>query len=282
MHLIKILLFLLLSTIPAQADPAGLMLPGVYSEANDISGWLVSEKLDGVRGYWDGRQLWSKNGTLLQPPAAFVDGLPDFALEGELWGGRATFEQTAATVLRQQAHDGWLQLRFGIFDVPAAAGGFTQRIEQAQAWLTAHPSRYAFVIPQVVIRDRAHLRQELQRIEQLGGEGLVVRDPHALYTAGRSTQILKVKEFQDAEAVVIAHLPGRGRNAGRLGSLLAELPDGTRFKIGTGFSDAERSNPPPPGTIITFRHHGYFRSGIPRFPSFLRIRQDKDLSLSHR
>lgn len=266
--------------IPAasvQGASQGMMLPGVYAEGDDVVGWLFSEKLDGVRGYWDGEKLWSKNGKSFQPPAAFVRGLPDFALEGEIWGGRGTFEKTLSIVLQEEPHDGWLQLKFAIFDVPRAPGAFTLRLEKAQSWFVDHPSPYAFVIAQMPVRHAAHLQEELQRVQELGGEGLIVRDPGALYTGGRSTQILKVKEFQDAEAVVIEHLPGQGRNLGRLGALLVELPNGTRFKIGTGFTDAERNNPPQLGEVITFKYFGYHQSGIPRFPSFLRIRRDKDL-----
>lgn len=259
------------------AAPGPMMLPQTDAGDQDITGWLFSEKLDGVRGYWDGRQLWSKNGTLFHPPTEFIAGLPDFPLEGELWGGRGAFEKTVSTVLRQQAHGGWLELKFAVFDVPAAAGGFTDRIEKARTWFAAHPSPWAFVIPQHPVRDRAHLRQELRRVEARGGEGLIVRAPDALYAAGRSAQILKVKTFHDAEAVVVEHLPGSGRNRGRLGALLVELPGGMRFRIGTGFSDAERENPPPRGAVITFRYHGFHSSGIPRFPSFLRTRVDQDL-----
>ncbi len=257
--------------------PTAMMLPRVDAGQEDVAGWLMSEKLDGVRGYWDGKRLWSKNGKLFHPPAAFVAGLPGFALEGELWGGRGTFEQTVGIVLEQQPHDGWLQLQFAVFDVPATDGGFTRRIEQAESWFAAHPSPYAAVIPQVPVRDRAHLRQELERITALGGEGLIVRKPEAFYAAGRSAQILKVKDFDDAEAVVVGHIAGEGRNAGRLGSLLVELEDGTRFRIGTGFSDGERDNPPPLGAVITFKHTGFYQSGIPKFPSFLRIRRDTNL-----
>jgi DNA ligase-1 len=280
--LVKVLgvLLLICRLIPsayAQSPPVEPMLPGVYSEGRDITGWLISEKLDGVRGYWDGRQLWSKNGKRFHPPAEFVGGLPDFALEGELWGGRGTFENTVSIVLREEPHDGWLQLKFAVFDVPTVTGDFTRRLAKALDWFAEHPSPYAFVIPQLPVLHGEQLQQELRRVEQQGGEGLIVRDPGALYTGGRSTQVLKVKEFQDAEAVVVGHLPGRGKNLGRLGALLVELPDGTRFKIGTGFSDEERMNPPALGEVITFKYFGYHGSGIPRFASFLRIRRDKDL-----
>ena len=259
------------------AQAAEIMLPQVYSPNIDISGWLMSEKLDGVRGYWDGQQLFSKNGKKLSPPAEFVQGLPPFPIEGELWGGRGTFEKTVSTVNKQYPHSGWLQLKFAIFDVPIPSQDFVDRIEKARQWFTQHPSHYAFVISQIPISDPIDLQRELQRIEALGGEGLVVRTPDGLYKAGRSTEILKVKNYQDAEATVVAHLPGKGKNKGRLGALLVELHDGTRFKIGSGFSDAEREFPPPVGTMVTFKFYGRYNSGIPKFPSYLRIRKDADL-----
>lgn len=267
---------LLLSAVAAVAA-TGPMLPEVYEGQVDVSGWLMSEKLDGVRGAWDGRQLRSKNGHLFHPPAPFIRDLPPFPLEGELWGGRGSFEQTVATVAREHPHGGWLQLKFAIFDVPQAPGAFTDRLARARKWFASHPSPYAFIIPKIPVRDRDHLQQELRRIEAHGGEGLIVRKPDALYAAGRSPEILKVKSYEDAEATVVAHLPGQGRNEGRLGSLLVELEDGTRFRIGTGFSDAERESPPPVGAVITFKHYGKYRSGIPKFPSFMRIRRDEGL-----
>ncbi len=261
----------------AAAGAAELMLPQVYSEQVDVSGWLMSEKLDGVRGYWDGKQLLTKNGNRLFPPLAFIRDLPPFPLEGELWFGRDSFGQTMMIVKKQQPHDGWRKLKFAIFDVPQAAGGFSERLAKARDWFAAQPSAYAFVIAQIPVRDPAHLQQELQRIERLGGEGLIVRRPDALYVAGRSAEILKVKNYQDAEARVLAHLPGKGRNRGRLGSLLVALEDGKQFKLGSGFSDEQRESPPPVGALVTFKYYGRYRSGIPKFPSFMRIRQDRNL-----
>ena len=221
--------------------------------------------------------LSGKNGKKFNPPAAFIRGLPPFPLEGELWGGRESFEQTVSIVGKKHSHNGWLQLKFAIFDVPEAGGGFTDRIAQASDWFAKHPSPYAFIILQTKVRNHAQLEQELQRIEKLGGEGLIVRKPDAHYKAGRSAEILKVKNYQDAEATVVAHLPGKGRNKGRLGSILVELDDGRQCKIGGGFTDAERESPPPVGAVITFKFYGRYQSGVPKFPSFLRIRQDYGL-----
>ena len=254
-----------------------VMLPQVYSPETDVSGWLMSEKYDGVRGYWNGHQLLSKNGKKFYPPVKFIQGLPPYPMEGELWGGRGTFETTVSIVNKQYPNSGWLRLKFAIFDVPLSSQGFLDRIEKARLWFTEHPSPYAFVISQIPVTTQTHLQNELQRIEELGGEGLIVRKPDALYKAGRSTEILKVKNYQDAEAIVVEHLPGKGKYKGRMGALLVELDDGTRFRIGGGFSDIEREFPPPVGALVTFKYYGYYNSGIPKFPSYLRIRKDADL-----
>ena len=277
----KIILWLLLLNCcwAMNGHALEIMLPQVYTDGIDVTGWLMSEKLDGVRGYWDGKQLLSKNGNPFHPPAAFTRNFPPFALEGEIWGGRRTFEKTVSIVKKQQPHDGWLELQFAIFDVPQATGGFTRRLQKAKDWFADHPSQFAFVIPQETIKDNGQLKTVLLRVEKSGGEGLIVRKPDTLYANGRSRDILKVKNFFDMEAVVIAHIEGKGRNRGRLGSLLVELPKNKtiRFKIGTGFSDEERDSPPPVGSIITFKYYGFYESGLPRFPSFLRIRTDTSL-----
>ncbi|WP_084211774.1 DNA ligase [Geoalkalibacter subterraneus] len=275
--MIGLLLFFLEAAPSFASSAGGQMLPRTYTEQVDVTGWLMSEKLDGVRGRWDGRRLWSKNGHLFHPPEEFIRGLPDFPLDGEIWGGRGTFGETAAVVQRSRDDEGWLQLKFAVFDVPEAGTDFFQRIARAEKWFAAHPSDYAFVLSQKIVQNRDHLQEELRRVEGLGGEGLMVRRPDAFYRVGRSAGILKVKSFQDAEAAVVAHIPGSGRNRGRLGSLRVELDNGIQFRIGSGFSDAQRENPPPIGAVVTFKHYGFYPSGIPKFPSFLRVRKDQDL-----
>lgn len=164
-----------------------------------------------------------------------------------------------------------------IFDVPAAEGSFRTRLEHAAEWFSVNPATYARLIEQIVVEDSAHLSRQLDIVEGLGGEGLIVRDPEAKYTSGRSDSILKVKRFQDAEAMVIGYVPGRGRNVGRLGALVVRSPDGTEFKIGSGFTDAERQSPPDIGSEITYKYYGFHASGIPRFPVYVRIRSDNHL-----
>ena len=266
---------LLFFILACQSQALDLMLPQVYEEGIDLSGWLMSEKLDGVRGYWDGRRLLSKNGLAFYPPETFTRNFPAFAIEGEIWGGRNTFEKTISIVKQQHPHEGWLKLKFAVFDVPKAPGEFEERLKKAHDWFAQHPTPYAFVIPHQPVNSQEHLSTELNRIENLGGEGIILRKRESLYASGRSDDILKVKNHYDMEAIVIEHLPGEGRNKGRMGALLVELPEnGVRFKIGSGFSDEVRNHPPPVGSLITFKYYGFYASGIPKFPSFMRIREN--------
>ncbi len=268
----KLIALLLFATcfLPQSGWAIEVMQPLVYKEGSDLSGWLMSEKLDGVRAYWDGKRLMSKNGVQFNPPETFTKNFPNFEVEGELWAGRNTFEKTISIVMQKDAHVGWLELKFAIFDAPKVSGGFEDRLNKAKLWFGRHPSEFAFIIEHKPATSDEYLQNELKMIENVGGEGIILRRSGSPYTYGRSKDVLKLKSYSDMEAVVVGHLGGEGRNAGRMGALLVELPhDKTRFKIGSGFSDEVRENPPPVGTVITLKHYGFYKSGIPKYPSYL-------------
>jgi len=252
-----------------------LLLAERWGSDLDLAGWWMSEKLDGVRAYWDGRQFRSRQGNLYHAPDWFVTGLPDLPLDGELWIDRKKFQRTTSIVRRQDKSDHWKEIRFLVFDAPAMPDPFEERL----AFVTDHLQRralpYARALSHELCRSLDHLRQELARVEALGGEGLMLRQPGSRYEVGRSTTLLKVKNFHDAEARVVGHLEGKGRHKGRLGALEVELPDGTRFSVGTGFSDVERGNPPPVGSVIIFRYQELSEGGVPRFPSYVGVHTPK-------
>lgn len=255
----------------AEPQPAPAMLAQVWQPGMAVQGWWMSEKLDGVRGYWTGARLVSRAGNVFAAPEWFTENFPPVPLDGELWVGRQKFSDVVSIVRRTAPHDSWKSVRYMIFDAPQAEGGFERRLDFAREWFRGHPNPYATVIEHEVCNSEDHLRKRLAEVEALGGEGLILRRPASAYTVGRSAAILKVKTFQEAEAVVLEHLPGSGRNAGRMGSLRVETADGVRFAIGTGFTDAERDDPPPVGSTVQFKHQGFTKAGIPRFASFLRI-----------
>ncbi len=275
-----------LTALPVMANPsspktpsfavvdrqAPVMLAQRWDQKSDINGWWMSEKLDGVRGYWTGQELISRSGNPFYAPDWFTRNFPATPLDGELWLGRQHFSELVSIVRRKVPDAGWKRVRYLIFDAPDVEGGFEKRLAYARFWFQQHENPYAKLLEQQICENEAHLRRRLRQIESLGGEGIMLRKPNSPYEVGRSYNLLKVKTYEDAEASVIGHLPGAGKHAGRLGALLVELPNGIRFAIGTGFSDRERESPPPVGSIVTFKYYGFHKSGIPRFASFLRIR----------
>ena len=262
------------SPTPARAEAPRFLLANSYRADLNLAHYVVSEKLDGVRAQWDGRQLLSRNGNAFAAPLWFVAGYPPVRLDGELWGGRGSFEQTSGIVRRAKPHEGWRNIRFMVFDAPAAEGDFTSRLRHLRALVESADNEHLQWLAHRPIENRAGLLQQLEQTVAAGGEGLMLRRRDALYRSGRSDDLIKLKLFEDDEAVVIMHHAGKGKYAAMMGSITVERADGTRFKIGTGFSDRERSAPPPPGATVTYRFQGLTNSGLPRFPVFHRIRDD--------
>ncbi len=251
-----------------------LLLAHSWENDVDLTDWWMSEKLDGVRAYWDGKRFWSRLGNEFFAPAWFIAGLPDFPLDGELFGGRKRFQRTVSIVRRQDRSDDWKELVFVAFDAPSVDAPFEGRLEHCRKWMEDAKPAYAKWHLHERCKGTAHLRAELERVEGLGGEGLMLRKPGSRYEAGRSHTLLKVKSFKDDEARVVGHVPGAGRHKGRLGALEVELRNGKRFSVGTGLSDAEREAPPAVGTVITFRYQELSDDGVPRFPSYVGVRID--------
>jgi DNA ligase-1 len=251
-----------------------VLLAESWDRLLDPTGWWMSEKLDGVRAYWDGKQFLSRQNNRYHAPDWFVEGLPDVHLDGELWLARKAFQRAVSIARRQDKPDLWRELRYVVFDAPKAANAFEDRLAFCRELVVKKKPPFVLAHEHTLCQGKEHLLSELARIEALGGEGLMLRQPKSAYVAGRSMTLLKVKSFLDAEARVIGHEPGKGRHKGRMGALLVELPNGKRFSVGTGFSDAERERPPALGVVITFRYQELTDAGIPRFPSFLRVRED--------
>jgi DNA ligase 1 len=260
-------------TPPSQ--PPALMLSGVYRLGIPLQAYWLSEKYDGLRGFWDGQRLLTRGGQVVQAPSWFTAGWPTEPMDGELWAGRGQFEQALSTVRQQTPNDAaWRSIRFMVFDLPAHGGPFSERIaayhhrvqQLAQPWVQA--------VAQEKVHSHTELMARLDRMVLDGGEGLMLHWGDALYRALRSDDLLKVKTHEDAEALVVGHVPGQGKYLGQMGALRVQTTDGRQFRLGTGFTDAQRQNPPAVGTWVTYRFRGLHASGLPRFASFLRVRTD--------
>jgi DNA ligase-1 len=246
-------------------------------EALDLAGYWVSEKLDGVRAYWNGKELVTRSGHAIAAPAWFTAGWPWTPMDGELWGGRGTFERTSGIVRRQEGPaEAWRTLTYHVFDLPSDPGTFDQRVQHMRDLIESASVASLALVEQERVSDLAQLKARLAHVEARGGEGLMLHRGASRYVAGRTDDLLKFKSFDDAEAKVIGYVPGSGKYAGMLGAIIVERADGARFKIGSGFSDAERRAPPPLGSWITYAYNGLTESGLPRFARFLRRRlEDK-------
>jgi DNA ligase-1 len=254
------------------APPA--LLANVANLDIDPTPYLVSEKYDGVRAIWDGKSLRSRSGNAFHAPAWFLAKLPPQKLDGELWLGRGQFEQLSGFVRKTTPRDDeWRQLKYMIFELPDAPGTFAERYEQIKRVVAQASFPQLAAVEQFRLPDNAALKRKLADIVRAGGEGLMLHLADAPYLTGRSDALLKLKPLNDAEATVIGHVPGKGKYTGKLGALQVELPDGKRFLIGTGFTDAVRANPPALGTLVTFTYRGLTKNGLPRFASYLRVRE---------
>ncbi|SFV74859.1 DNA ligase (ATP) [hydrothermal vent metagenome] len=244
-----------------------LLLLKVYKDQN-ISGWVMSEKLDGIRAYWDGKHLMSRGGKIIHAPWWFLQEYPPFAIDGELWSKRGDFENISSIVRDKVPGKKWKEIKHYIFEVPNAKGNLFERLAKVKPY----EGKYIKIIPQKYVKNKQELQQFLKHIEKLGGEGVVVRDPNAPYIAKRTNKALKVKSFLDTECKVVGYTQGKGKYEGLVGALKCQLPNGILFKIGSGLSKKERQTPPKIGSIVTFKYKELTKYGKPKFPIFLRTR----------
>ncbi|WP_207819353.1 DNA ligase [Parashewanella curva] len=261
--------FLLFSSLVSAKE---LQLASKFKLTEPVSEYLVSEKYDGVRGRWDGYKMWTRAGNLINLPPAFTQDFPKEPLDGELWIAREKFEQISALVrTKVTSVEDWKNVRFMVFDVPTHKGTFEERYQYAVSQLS-DLSPYLIVIEQTSFETKAQLDDALNALVSHGAEGLMLHKKASLYQNGRNPDLMKLKLYSDAEAKVIAHIEGKGKFKGMMGAILVEMPNGKRFKIGSGFSNQQRKNPPKIGSIITYKYYGFTQKRTPRFASFLRER----------
>ena len=248
---------LLAKTAPASIDPAG---------------YLVSEKLDGVRALWDGKVLRFRSGRVIAAPQWFTDKLPDTPLDGELWIARGQFDTLSGTVRKVKPVDAeWQKVNFMVFELPAGSGDFKDRALALESIVNTVAWPQLQAIEQTAIANRATLQAKLDDVVQGGGEGLMLHLASSPLSTGRSDVLLKLKPVQDAEAIVVGYLAGKGKYVGMTGALAVKSADGQRFDLGTGLSDAQRKTPPAIGSKVTYTYRDVTPSGKPRFASFLRV-----------
>ncbi len=271
-YVLLLIALLLAPPVSSQAAEAMLLLK-TWQPGRPVQGWLMSEKLDGVRARWDGHYLVSRGGHIFAAPDWFTEGFPPFALDGELWSRRGDFEHIVSIVRKKTPHAGWKQLTYQIFEVPDQPGGLLQRLKVLRSYLSRHPNQRIHIIEQKRCRGQAHLQAWLRQLVGQGAEGVVVRNPATPYRTGRSNESLKVKPYRDAECEVVGYKAGKGKFKGLTGALRCRMDNGGVINIGSGLNQRLRTRPPALGQIITFKYYGLTKHGKPRHPVFLRLWQ---------
>jgi DNA ligase-1 len=270
MKIIKfIIVFTILSTASFATKP-DLFLLKKYHKNQDVKGWVMSEKLDGIRGFWNGKNLITRGGKALNPPKYFLKNYPPFAIDGELWTKRGDFENISSIVRSKDSGIRWNKITHNIFEVPNQSGNFTNRMAIFKKYLQKNPSKFIKIIKQTQIKDKQHLDDFLQNIIKLNGEGVVLRDPTKSYKTGRLPSALKFKKYFDTECVITKILKGKGKFSQKMGSVKCQLKNKDIVTIGSGFSDFERDNPPKIGSQITFKYYGKTKKNKYKYPVFLR------------
>ncbi|MFT5835342.1 MAG: DNA ligase-1 [Sulfurimonas sp.] len=266
----QFLLILLFTSLFAQnevsLDKPELFLLNNYTQDKNITSWYMSEKLDGVRAYWDGEKLISRAGKVFAAPSFFTKDFPKYKLDGELWSKRGDFSKISSIVNKKRPHNGWKNVTYNIFEVPEIKGNLIQRLKNVKT------SKYVKVIKQIKVKDKKHLDNFLESVEKKNGEGVVVRDGSLNYYTGRDNNSLKVKSYIDAECEVVGYNKGNGKFKNAVGSLSCRMKNNKVLKIGSGLNNKQREEPPKIGAIITFKYYGLTSKGNPRFPVFLHER----------
>ncbi|KAF9158712.1 hypothetical protein DFQ26_007311 [Actinomortierella ambigua] len=272
------------------SDAQRVMLAQSWSEDDDPTGYWMAEKLDGVRAYFDGKDFYSRAGNKFTVPDWFSEHLPkDQPLDGELWLGRGQFQNCISIVKNQKAQraDEWKEITYLVFDAPKLNLVYEKRLEHLRTIMPLYGKDsldtsslntkippFARLVPVQRCHSKAHLLKELENVQNLGGEGIMLRSPRSRYEFKRSKTLLKVKSFFDEEAIVVSHNRGTGKHSHRMGCLNVKTPDGRTFSVGTGFTDAQREKPPKIGSVITYKFQELSTRLTPRFPSFVGERID--------
>jgi DNA ligase 1 len=266
----KVIFLLFLFFLSPHLVSLELQKAKLFNYTQNIDNWLMSEKLDGIRAYWDGKELKTRQGNKIFVPQWFTKNFPPFELDGELWSQQIDFENIQSIVLSQSENQKWKQITYNIFEVPNSNGDFIQRLKKVQQWFLDNKNNYVHIIPQKICQNIQELEDFLHEVTLKKGEGVMLKNPNALYEKGLSNSLLKVKKFEDMEGKVIAY----NYKKEKFKSLVVQLPNQVTFNLGNGFTQEERQTPPVVGSLVTFKYYGLTKNGKPKFASFLHERKD--------
>jgi len=237
-----------------------LMLAKIWKE-EDPTGWWISEKLDGIRAFWDGSKFYTKLGNEIWVPKFITNSLPKIALDGEFWMGRGRFDQII-NISKSRDEEIWRDVKYCIFDLPKSKNPYEERLAFMRQ-LKNGLSRNIKIVDSIKCTGLQHLQDMYKQVISSGGEGLVLRRPNSNYEVGRSSSFLKLKPYLDCEVKFLE----KAEN-----SFLCEQPNGHTCLVQCDYQTL--SDLPAPGAVITITHEGFWKTGKLKNPQFLRVRPD--------
>lgn len=247
-------------------------------DKQNVEGWYLSEKLDGIRAFWSSKnkKLYTRNGKIIHSPAWFIEKFPlDVDMDGELWIGRGHFNKVSGIARKHVPIDEeWRHVKYLVFDIPDSTIKYEERITKYTDMIKLISVDWLQPVQVYRALNNDHVFSELLKIEKLGGEGLMLRKPESFYEHKRSNTLLKVKSFQDEEGTLTGFIEGDGKYKGMVGAFILQLKNGVHIHVGTGLSDDLRKNPPKIGSLIKYKFFEKSSAGIPRFPVFIEVRTD--------
>ena len=171
-----------------------MLLATEWKEGDDPTGWLMTEKFDGIRALWNGTVLYSRSGRELNPPESWTSGMPPLQLDGELWIERGQFEESMR-LSKTTKPSSWQRAKYCVFDTPELTYKTYEERLEALKKLTLPP--HVIIIDAIRCESKEHLEQYFKQVTQNGGEGIMLRKPGSLYERGRSQTLkrLKVKKL---------------------------------------------------------------------------------------
>lgn len=248
------------------------------SIAENIESYAISEKFDGVRGIWDGKEMFSKNGKKLAIPPCFAEKLAILELkdgefvEGELWADYGKFAEVSSLARRKNPTCAEFEsVKYLIFNAQLnESSDFLANLSKIQSILESHKTPQIRTITQHKFHSSKELQDFFDAVVAKGGEGVILRDSHTAF---------KLKAQHDAECKIIDYTRGKGRLSGKVGAIVCEsladknagIKNGIIFRIGSGLSDEMRTNPPKIGTIITYKFSGVSKNSVPLHTRFWRV-----------
>lgn len=169
----------------------------------DATHWWISEKLDGIRAYWDGRdKLYALSGDQILAPASFTNNLPRIPLDGQLWCGKGKFEECCNIVFgNNNSEQSWKEVSYQVFDAPSQFHiQFEERMENLRRRFPLGVSwGNANLVVSVKCKGKSHLLKTLADFESQGGEGIILRKPQSSYFEQNSLYQLQVIKIPTQE-----------------------------------------------------------------------------------